>query len=114
MGVASAAGCDVASFWNRVRAGLSGCRATVKTETNTPAAAFEAAVDDAELEQSVKSWGVRKNERVVKLAAVACHQAWQDAGLPKPALPTLGSRAGIILGSGLGGIQFLEEQMWAC
>ena len=112
MGVASAAGCDVASFWNRVRAGLSGCRATVKTETNTPAAAFEAAVDDAELEQAVKSWGVRKNERVVKLAAVACHQAWQDAGLPKPALPTLGSRAGIILGSGLGGIQFLEEQMW--
>jgi 3-oxoacyl-[acyl-carrier-protein] synthase II len=112
LGVASAAGCDVASFWNRVRSGNSACRLTTKTEANTPAAAFEAAVDDAELEKVVQLWGVRKNERLVKLAAVACHQAWADAGLAKPALPNLGARAGVILGSGLGGIQFQEEQMW--
>jgi 3-oxoacyl-[acyl-carrier-protein] synthase II len=112
MGVASAAGCDVASFWNRVRSGHSACRATIKTETNTPAAAFEAAVDDAEFDKAAELWGVRKSERVVKLARVACHQAWADAGLPNPALPPLGARAGIILGSGLGGILFQEEQMW--
>lgn len=112
LGVASAAGCDVASFWRRVSLGVSAVRRTVPSETMRPAALYEAAVDDRVLDEAAQALGVRKGERVVRLSQVACQQAWRDAGLDVPASAALGARAGVILGSGLGGLQFQEEQMW--
>jgi len=112
LGVASAAGCDVTAFWGRVSTGTSAVRHTVATADRMPAAPYEAAVDDGELDRTAEALGVRSPDRVVRLASVACRQAWLDAGLPVPAGSELGARAGVILGSGLGGIQFQEEQMW--
>jgi len=111
LGVASAAGCTVAGFWERVRGGWSGVRPRAGDDAAS-AAPYEAAVDDSELERWAQQLGVRAADRVVRLAGVACRQAWRDAGLPLPADPGLAPRAGVILGSGLGGIQFQEEQMW--
>jgi 3-oxoacyl-[acyl-carrier-protein] synthase II len=110
LGVASAAGCSVDSFWERVRTASSGARSAAGT--GVAAAPFEAAVDDRELDPMALGFGVRSSDRVVRLAAIACRQAWLDAGLPLPAGEALGPRAGVILGSGIGGIQFQEEQMW--
>ncbi len=112
LGVASAAGCDVATFWERVRSGTSAVRRTLAKPEGMPAPPYEAAVDDGELEDAARAAGARAAERVVRLASVACRQAWRDAGLPLPAGAELGERAGAILGSGIGGIQFQEEQMW--
>jgi 3-oxoacyl-[acyl-carrier-protein] synthase II len=112
LGVASAAGCDVAAFWERVRMGVSAVSRTVATPDRVPATPYQAAVADGELDRAAKVLGVRSADRVVRLASVACQQAWLDAGLPLPAGSALGARAGVILGSGLGGIQFQEEQMW--
>jgi 3-oxoacyl-[acyl-carrier-protein] synthase II len=110
-GVACAAGCDVTAFWERIRTGTSAVRRTLTTPAVVPAAPYEAAVDDGELDAAAKALGVRSPDRVVRLASVACRQAWRDAGLPLPAPSDLGARAGVILGSGVGGIQFQEEQM---
>ena len=112
LGVASAAGCDVATFWRRVSLGESAVRQTSSVEGQSPCTPYEAAVDEEALNAAARLLGVRKADRVVRLANVACQQAWRDAGLPVPAGVTLGTRAGVILGSGLGGIQFQEEQMW--
>ena len=112
LGVASAAGCDVTAFWERVRTGTSAVRHTAATPDGVPAAPYEAAVDDGELDRAAKALGVRSADRVVRLASVACRQAWRDAGLAMPAESELGARAGVILGSGIGGILFQEEQMW--
>lgn len=112
LGVVSAAGCDVATFWGRVRTGTSAVRHTAPTADHQPASPYEAGVDDGELGAAAKALGVRSADRVVRLGSVACRQAWSDAGLPLPADAALGPRAGVILGSGLGGIQFQEEQMW--
>jgi 3-oxoacyl-[acyl-carrier-protein] synthase II len=112
LGVASAAGCDVAAFWERVRTGTSAVRHAVARSERAPAALYEAGVDDGELDNVASALGVRSTERVVRLGSVACRQAWHDAGLPLPAGAELGAHAGLILGSGLGGIQFQEEQMW--
>ena len=112
LGVACAAGCEVTTFWERVRTGTSAVRRTVTTPEFVPAAPYEAAVDDGELDVAAKALGVRSPDRVVRLGSVACRQAWRDAGLPLPAPSQLGARAGVILGSGIGGIQFQEEQMW--
>jgi 3-oxoacyl-[acyl-carrier-protein] synthase II len=85
---------------------------TQPTLDQAPPSPYEAAVDDAQLATAAKELGVRSSDRVVRLASVACRQAWRDAGFSLPAGPQLGARAGVILGSGLGGIQFQEEQMW--
>jgi 3-oxoacyl-(acyl-carrier-protein) synthase len=111
LGVASAAGCDVAAFWERVRMGVSAIRHTVATPDHVPPAPYEAAVEDGALDRAAKALGIRSADRVVRLASVACQEAWLDANLPLPAGSALGARAGVILGSGLGGIQFQEEQM---
>jgi 3-oxoacyl-[acyl-carrier-protein] synthase II len=110
LGVASAAGCSVQAFWDRVRSAVSGVRPRVAEPS--PSAPYEAAVDDGELDGLVAAQGIRAVDRVVRLAGVACRQAWRDAGWSGPADATLGPRAGVILGSGIGGIQFQEEQMW--
>lgn len=112
LGVASAAGCDIASFWGRICTGASPVRRTRPTLDQVPPSPYEAAVDDAQLASAAKEAGVRTGDRVVRLASVACRQAWRDAGFLQPAGPQMGARAGVILGSGLGGIQFQEEQMW--
>jgi 3-oxoacyl-(acyl-carrier-protein) synthase len=112
LGVVSAAGCDVAAFWERVRTGTSAVRHAVATSAWVPAAPYEAAVDDGALDAAAQAVGVRTADRVVRLGSTACRQAWRDAGLAVPAASELGTRAGVILGSGLGGIQFQEEQMW--
>ena len=120
LGVASAAGCDVPSFWERICTGASPVRPTRPLLDETAPSPYEAAVpspyeaavDDGRLASVARELGVRSNDRVVRLASVACRQAWCDAGFSLPAEPQLGVRAGVILGSGLGGIQFQEEQMW--
>jgi len=112
LGVVCAAGCDVASFWQRVRTGTSAARRRDDGDDAIPAAPYEAAVDDAELDQATASLGVRSPDRVVRMASVACRQAWRDAGLPALAGPELGARSGVILGSGLGGMLFQEDQIW--
>jgi len=89
-----------------VRAGRSGVQRS--DDALQGAAVLRAAVDDQQLTR-IDGVGTRPHDRVVHLAVVACRQAWADAGLP-PELDR--ARAGAILGSGLGGIQFQEDQMW--
>jgi 3-oxoacyl-[acyl-carrier-protein] synthase II len=49
----------------------------------------------------------RRNDRFIQLGLAAAHMAVEDAGLPldKP----LGDRAGVIVGSGMGGLSTLED-----
>lgn len=110
LGVVSAAGCSVQGFWDRVRSATSGVRP--RSAEASPATPYEAAVDDGELDGLVAAHGIRAADRVVRLAGLACRQAWHDAGWSRPADEHLAPRAGVILGSGIGGIQFQEEQMW--
>ncbi len=109
LGVASAAGVDVATYWNRLLRLDSGVRRRSEGAGGT---LYEAAVDEAGLAGAKAEFGVRATDRVVTLMTIACHQAWKDAGFQGPAKGRLSQRAGAILGSGLGGIQFQEEQIW--
>lgn len=115
LGVASAAGLDVPSFWGSLLAGRSGTSRVEALEGKAPPVPYVAQVEESALNEACASLGVRKVDRVTRLAALAAQQAWTDAGLlspgegPEAPLPR---RAGVILGSGLGGLMFQEEQMW--
>lgn len=107
LGVVNAAGTDLATYWAAVLAGQ--CN-VVRLDDSPRGSTLQAPVNDGELELACTALGVRATDRVVRLACVACGHAWADAGLPARAEPA--ERAGAILGSGLGGIQFQEDQMW--
>lgn len=109
LGVASAAGCGATHYWDAVLGGQCG----IRDASCPPAAAvYQASVDSVTLERELDRAEVRVADRVVQLAAVASWQAWRDAGLNSHLAPGLADRAGLVMGSGLGGIQFQEDQMW--
>jgi 3-oxoacyl-[acyl-carrier-protein] synthase II len=112
LGVVSAAGVNVATFWDRLLRCDSGVRRRSESAGGNCATPFEAAVDENAFGRAKAELGGRNTERVVTLMSLACRQAWRDAGFQGPAKGRLSQRAGVILGSGLGGIQFQEEQMW--
>jgi 3-oxoacyl-[acyl-carrier-protein] synthase II len=112
LGVASAAGCGATRFWDAVLRGECSVQRTAGKAGVPAAATYQAVVDAAALEGELDRAPGRPTDRVVQLATVACSQAWQDAGLACPVAPAAAERMGLVLGSGLGGIQFQEDQMW--
>jgi 3-oxoacyl-[acyl-carrier-protein] synthase II len=111
LGVVSAAGYNPATYWEALHAGVCAARQTPIAGLSG-IAPYEAAIDDGVLADQLAAFDVEAPDRVVQLGVLACRQAWQDAGFDRPAPPELAGRAGAILGSGLGGIQFQETQMW--
>lgn len=111
LGVVAAPGCDPIIYWEALRTGRCTVRSTSIAELSAMAP-HQSAVDERTLEEQASIFAVRAHDRVVRMAALAGKQAWRDAGLACPAPEPLATRAGVILGSGLGGIQFQEEQMW--
>lgn len=109
LGVASAAGCDAPQYWDAV---LRGDCDVLRSAPDAAPAPYQAAVDPAALARELDRTSVRPADRVIQLAVVACWQAWRDAELTCPADSDVAERAGLVMGSGLGGIQFQEEQMW--
>lgn len=111
LGVACAAGLDVPTFWRSLLSGASGVRALDVIEGKPAPVPFVAAVDESGLRAACETRAVRRTERVTQLASLAAEQAFDDAALG-PLEGKAARRAGVILGSGLGGLLFQEEQMW--
>lgn len=115
LGVVGAAGCDVASFWQNLLMGRGGVSVIDAIEDSPSPVPFVAQIADDDLQRVCNQHSVRKTDRVTRLATAAAAQAWQDAGIQArdEAGPGLDPhRAGTIIGSGLGGLMFQEEQMW--
>ncbi|MCG5053407.1 MAG: beta-ketoacyl-[acyl-carrier-protein] synthase family protein [Myxococcales bacterium] len=112
LGVVSAAGQDVPSFWHNIVTGRPAIERLDDLEGAPCPVPFLARVPDDALEAACQTWGVRKTDRVTRFAAVAARQAMNDAGLARASAALDRERAGVIFGSGLGGLMFQEEQMW--
>jgi 3-oxoacyl-(acyl-carrier-protein) synthase len=111
LGVVSASGVDLEAFWRRQLSGEARTRRLNRLEQQVDVA-HAAEVDPAEeaalLESAPAS--LRRADRFTRLGALAVRAAMRDAGLEAGCFePT---RAGVVLGSGMGGLLFHEEQMW--
>ena len=105
MGALTPIGNDVESYWAGLVAGRSGIdRITQFDPVNVDSKiAGEVKGFDAELVMPKKE--IRRNDRYVHFAWAASAEAMRDAGLPNPVIDDeLAERTGVILGSGIGGI----------
>ena len=110
MGVVSPVGNDLVSFWDSLKAGRSGI---------TRYAAFDSEKFDSKIAGEVRDFDatpffktpkdVKRTDRYTQLAVAASKMSLDDSGLDLAATDL--DRAGVMIGSGVGGLQTMEDQV---
>src|SRR6266705_5309816 len=118
IGVVSPFGVGRERFWTHVSRGCSGTRHIADFDTSTLACRVAAPVSDATIDDvpalegdDVRDRAYRADpkrySRAALIAVIAAREAWSDAGL-RIAEPS----AGVVIGSGGGGIDVGERQYY--
>ncbi|HOE67383.1 MAG TPA: beta-ketoacyl-ACP synthase II [Candidatus Hydrogenedentes bacterium] len=108
MGVISPAGNDKDTFWKNICGGYPCPRLIEHFDTSEHATKFAAMAPDIESEEfSTKD--MRRRDRYTLFALAAGKQAWDQSGLDINREDPL--RCGVIMGSGIGGLSTIEEQV---
>ena len=113
IGVVSSLACAVDEFWRKLVAGESGVHALKVVDTERFKIKFGGDVWDWDPERYPDAFldkkEVKRVDRFSQFALVAAHQAVADSGIDFAKEDS--SRCGVILGSGIGGLHEIEEQM---
>ncbi len=109
MGCVSALGNDVDSTWQGLVAGRSGIRTIEAWEPSRVASRMGGEVRDLDATRVLDRKELRRTDRYIQFALVAAREALDHAGLPERVEGELAERTGVILGTGLGGVQTLVE-----
>src|SRR5574339_571 len=108
MGVISPVGNDIESSWKNLVEGKSGAGPITRFDASDYETRFACEVKDFSLEGILDRKDAKRMDRFVQFAVAASHQALRSAGLADtPANP---ERIGVIIGSGIGGMETFEEQ----
>jgi 3-oxoacyl-[acyl-carrier-protein] synthase II len=110
MGVVSPVGKDLPSFWESLKAGRSGI---------TRYTAFDSEKFDSKIAGEVREFDatpfyktpkdVKRTDRYTQLAVAASKMSLDDSGLDLASTDL--DRAGVMIGSGVGGLQTMEDQV---
>jgi len=109
MGCISPLGNDVSSLWNGLLAGRSGAGPITHYDTSGHKVRIAAEVNDFDGVEIFGRGDARRMDRFTQFAVVAARQAVIDARLEITDLNR--DRIGVILGTGVGGLTTLYEQM---
>ncbi len=109
MGMLSALGQDVASTWDGLLAGRSGIRRTQAFDPSRLTSQIAGEVKDFDPSAVIDRKEIRRMDRYIQFGLVAARQALDQAGLPGRLEGRLAERTGVILGSGLGGVNTLFD-----
>jgi 3-oxoacyl-[acyl-carrier-protein] synthase II len=107
MGMITAVGNDRASSWEALRAGRNGIAPLESLDTTEFKVTFGGEAKGFDPEVAMDAKEVRKADRFCHFAMASAQEAMQQAGLEGPEDPF---RAGVIIGSGIGGMLTFEEQ----
>lgn len=110
MGVVSPVGIGVSDFWTALIGGVSGAGPITQFNPEGFATTFACEVKDFDPSPAVDPKEARRMERFTQFGLVAAHQAVQDAGLNFTDGSVNPAKIGVIVGSGIGGMQVFEEQ----
>ena len=105
MGVVSPVGNDVATYWDRLVAGCSGIRAVDFVDERTASRIAGMAADVAP--DNMEGKELKRQSRYILFAMEAANQAWRASGLDIDREDPW--RCGAVIGSGIGGVQDIEE-----
>jgi 3-oxoacyl-[acyl-carrier-protein] synthase II len=111
MGALSAIGNDVATTWEGLVAGRSGIATITQFDPSRLTTRIGGEVKGFDPSGILDRKEQRRNDRYVQLALVATRQAMDQAGLPARLEGAEAERTGIVIGTGIGGIQTLADQI---
>jgi 3-oxoacyl-[acyl-carrier-protein] synthase II len=108
MGIVSPVGCGVEKFWDSIRSGRGGIGRITSFDASAMASQIAGEVRDFDLDAYVPKKEQRRMDRFSHYAAGAAKMAVADSGLDLTTEDM--ERIGVIIGSGIGGLQTLEIQ----
>jgi 3-oxoacyl-[acyl-carrier-protein] synthase II len=108
MGAITPLGNDVETFWSNLCAGKSGVTPITRFDATAYTTRIAAEVKDFDPTLWMERKEAKRNDRFVQLAIGAARQAVDAARLDVPNLDA--DRIGVIVGSGIGGIETFETQ----
>ena len=111
MGTISALGNDVASTWAGLLAGRSGIRTIQAFDPSRVDSKIAGEVRDFDPSDVLDRKEMRRMDRYIQFGLVVARQALDQAGLPGRMDGPLAERTGVILGSGLGGVATLFDNV---
>src|SRR5262245_45507474 len=107
-GVVSPLGNDTETFWKNLLAGTSGAGPITRFDTANYTTRFACEVKDFSTEGVIDRKDAKRMDRFVQFAVVAASEAVKSAGLDLDGVDP--NRVGVIIGSGIGGMETFEEQ----
>jgi 3-oxoacyl-[acyl-carrier-protein] synthase II len=111
MGALTALGNDVDSTWAGLVAGRSGIRTIEAFDPSRLSSRMAGEVRDFDPSAVVDRKDQRRFDRYIQLGLVVARQAMDQAGLPARVEGELAERTGVILGTGLGGVETLDSNI---
>ena len=111
LGIVSPVGNTISTAWDAIRQGKSGVSAITHFDASQLPSKIAAQVKDFNPNLSLTDKEVRRTDIFVQYAAEAARQAMQDSGLE--VTEELAPRAGVAIGSGIGGLPGIEENCLA-
>lgn len=109
IGVVTCTGVGAEAMWDSLANGRSGISPIEHFDASEFSARFAGYIRDFDPSSVIDSKEARRMARFQQFAVVAAHEAMADAGL-ETVDEELAPRAGVIVGSGIGGLGTLEEQ----
>ncbi|MEM6979996.1 MAG: beta-ketoacyl-ACP synthase II [Planctomycetota bacterium] len=109
VGVVTPLGCDVDSFWSALIAGQSGIHDLSIMDTSRYKVHFGGDIPDFDVTDHVEPKEAKRLDRFTQFAVHAGAQAVADSGIDFDQLDR--TRCGVILGSGIGGLNEIEDQI---
>lgn len=109
LGVVTCLGNDVDIFYDKLVAGISGVRTITTFPCDDYATRFAGWIDDFDPEPYLDKKQARRVDPFITYAVVAAKKAIAMSGWDKQNLPADQHRCGVIIGSGMGGLQILDE-----
>jgi len=110
MGVLSSVGTGLPDFWSALTAGVSGAGPITLFDPAGYVTTFACEVKNFDSSGVIDPKEARRMERFTQFGLVAANEALQDAGITAGASDVDVSRVGVIVGSGIGGMQVFEDQ----
>ena len=109
LGVVTSLGHDVDTFWASLLAGKSGIDRVKQFDPSGFACQIGAEVRNWDVTQHMDAKEARRNDRYTHFGFVAATQAMKDSGIDMARED--GDRVGVIIGSGIGGMNTYETQL---
>lgn len=111
MGAVSALGQGVQATWDGLVAGRSGVRRIESFDPQRVDSQIAAEVRDFDASGALDRKDLRRTDRYIQFALVSAREAMDQACLPERLEGTLAERTGVIVGSGLGGVTTLFDNV---